>query len=126
MRHRGAVDVGEMAEISPVVNPLAYRREHDLVDVAEPALPLAHELRLEGAVAVPRHLDLDRAAAVGEHRLGPCRRCASCRRLRPVRGVLVIAEVLGHLLIERRLEHRLGHAFNNPAGPVNATPWSRA
>jgi hypothetical protein len=44
------------------------RRQHDLVNARQPALPFAHDDRLEGAVPILGHLDGHRLD-LGEHRL---------------------------------------------------------
>lgn len=74
------------------------------------------DLRLEGRCPIPGHLDLDRAGGVGQHGLGAG---AVANVARPCLGrvVFLIAEVLGHLLIERGFEHRLGQLFEQPVGP---------
>ncbi len=46
---------------------LGVKRQHHLIDTDQSALPLAHDLRLEAARPIARHVDLDRAAAFGEH-----------------------------------------------------------
>jgi hypothetical protein len=48
--------------------PPGVKADDPIVEPVEPGLPLRHDLRLEAAVAVARHRDLDRTAIV-EHRL---------------------------------------------------------
>ena len=84
------------------------QRQHDLVDAVQPPLPLAHDLRVEAAIPVPRDLDLDRTD-LGEHRLCPsavARVAASAAD----RVVLVVAEVVAHLFLECGLHDRLRQA----------------
>ena len=97
-----------------MVNPWAYSDEHDLIDPGQPALPLLHDHRLEGAVPVPGHLDLDLPGGLGQHRLGPGP-VADVGRV-PVLGgtVLLMAQVLGHLLVQRGLQHALGELLEQP------------
>ena len=45
------------------------QRDDLVVEAVEAGLALGHDLRLEGAVAIARHVDLDRAV-LGQHRLG--------------------------------------------------------
>src|SRR5262249_42256106 len=49
--------------------PLGHQRPHQPVPPSQPPLTFTHDLGFEGAVAVPRHVHLDRAD-VGHHRLG--------------------------------------------------------
>jgi hypothetical protein len=44
----------------------------------------------------------------------------------PDRLVLLITQVLGHLLVQRRLDDGLGQLLQQPSGPVNDRPCSRA
>lgn len=86
--------------------PPRGKRQHDLVDAIQPPLPLAHQLRGETAVAITRHLDLDRAD-LSQHRLGP----GAVARVAAIAAgglVLVVAQVLAHLRIQSGLEHLLG------------------
>ena len=93
---------------------LGIQRKHDGVDIARAALPLLHDRRVEAAHPVPRNLDLHRAAVVGQHRLG-ARAIAGVPGVLPGWVVLVIAEVVGHLFIQRGLDHRLGQRLEQPA-----------
>lgn len=65
---------------------------------------------------IPRHVDLDLAGGVGQHRLGSSAG-ADIARPRTGRVMLFIAEVLGHLFVERSLEHRFGELFERPIRP---------
>jgi hypothetical protein len=94
----------------PARHPLRIQRQHDLIHLSEPTLPLLHDLRFERTLPVPRHVNVDFAGGVGvgDHRFraGPV---AHVRRLTIRVGlVLLMPEVLGHLLVERGLEHGLG------------------
>src|SRR5689334_14071216 len=93
------------ALISPVVNPFADRDSTMSSTPAQPPLPLAHDLRIETALTVPRHSNLDRPD-IGEHRLGPTA-VAGVPAILPGRVVLLIAEVVGNLPVQRGLEHPL-------------------
>lgn len=85
---------------------LGGQRQYDLVDTGQPSLALLDDHRIEGAVGVAGHFDLDRAD-LGEHRLGPSP-IAGIARPAPNGVVFVIAQVLGHLRIQRGFEHVLG------------------
>jgi hypothetical protein len=82
------------------------QRQHDLIDAIQTPMPLAHDRRLERAIPITRHLDLDRAD-LGQHRLGPGA-VAGVAAVAAHRVVLVVAQMLTHLGLQRRLEHRLG------------------
>jgi hypothetical protein len=58
------------AATSPVVNPRAVSESTIWSTPSNPPLPLAHDLRVEAAVPIPRDLDLDRTD-LGEHPLRP-------------------------------------------------------
>jgi ethanolamine ammonia-lyase small subunit len=73
------------------------------------------DLRINGAVGVAGHFDLDRPD-LGEHRLGP----SAVTRIAAATAhwvVLVIAQVLGHLSIQRGLQHVLRQLVEQPVGP---------
>ena len=89
------------------------QRQNDLIDAGQPALPFGHDHRLEAAVAVPRYLDGD-LTRVGQHRFGAFP-VAGVAPVSTDRIVLVVAEMLGHLLLQRGLEHGLGQCFQQPA-----------
>ena len=92
---------------------LGIQRQHHLIDPRQPPLPLADDLRLERAIAVPRHPDRHLAAALGQHRLSPGA-VTHIPGLAGRRAVLVMAQVLGQLLVQRRLQHRLGQLLEQP------------
>jgi hypothetical protein len=97
--HGGAVDIAKCAATSPVVNFFAVK------DNTISSMPVSRRWRLlticgsKQAIGVPRHLNLDRAD-LGEHRLGP-RAVAGIAAAAPGRIMLVIAQMLGHLCIQR-------------------------
>ena len=98
----------------PGGQPLGIQRQHHLIDVGQPALPLGDDDRGERAVAVPRHVDGHLTAGIAEHRLG----ALAVTGVPPVpagRGVLVIAQVLGHLRLQGGLEHPLGDLVQQPS-----------
>jgi hypothetical protein len=92
--------------ISPVVNPLAYNDYTTVSTSDSRPLPLLDDHRLEAGVPVAGDLDLDRSD-LGEHRLGPG---AVAGVAAPTADwvVLVIAQVLSHLRVQRGLQHVLG------------------
>ena len=118
--HRGAVDLGQMGGDLPVGEPLGRQRTHQRIDTDQAPATLRHDLRLERRVAIPGHLELHRPH-LGDHRLGAC---AVARVARQVTGrvVRLVAEMLGQLGLQRRLQHRLGQPGQQPAGPHQAHP----
>ena len=85
--------------------------EDDRIDCVErPVLPLAglalgHDLRIEGAVAVARHLEIDRAI-LSQHGLGIAA-VAMIVAAAAGRVALLVAEVVGQLRPERPFQQRL-------------------
>jgi len=82
--------------------------DHDLVDPVQAPLTLPDDLRFMGSVAVPRHVQLDRAG-LGQHRLGSIPVAAVPTALTD-RVADLVTEVIGQLLGQR----------------VPAPPWSSA
>jgi len=97
----------------PGGQPLGIPRQHHLIDPAQPPLPRADDLRLERARPVPGHLDANRAAALGQHRLGPGA-VAHVAGLVARLGMLAMTEVPGHLLTDSRFQDRLGQLLEQP------------
>jgi hypothetical protein len=91
--------------------------QHQLVDLADPAGAFGHDLWLELAVAVARHPDGHRTVR-GRHRLG---RTAVAGIAATVPGGIVplIAEMVGHLGLQRPIEDRLGHLIEQTVDPVD-------
>ena len=116
LAHRCAVDLGEVRTDLPGRQTLGIQRQHDLIDTVQPPLPFAHDLRLERAGTISRRLDLDRAAVLGEHRLGSSA-VADVARPGAGRVVLLITQVLGHLLVQSRLDHRLRQQLEQTVPP---------
>ena len=85
---------------------LGGQRQHDLIDAGQPTLTLLHDHRIKVTVGVSRYLDLDRPD-LGKHRLRSAA-VAGIAAAAPGRVMLVIAQVLGHLGIQRGLQHVLG------------------
>ena len=113
---RRPVDLGEVRRDLPGRQTLGVQREHHLIDPGQPPLALLDDLGFKRRGLVPRHVDLNGACGLGQHRLGPGA-VADVARPRTGRVVLFIAQVLGQLLIERGLEHRLSQLFEQPIGP---------
>ena len=120
LAHRGAVDLREVRADLPGRQALGIQRQHDLIDAGQPPLPLAHDLRLERARPGPaaRRSPPGRWPRSAPSWAG-CRsgRCPSRHRL----AVLLMAQVLGHLLVQRRLQHRLGQLLQQPVRARSAT-----
>ena len=109
----GAVDIGEVRGHLTGGQTPSGQRQHQLVHAVQAPLSFLHDLRLKRAVAIPGHVDLDRPD-LGQHGLGP----GAVARVLAVaadRVVLVIAQVLGDLLLQRGLQHRLGQPGQQPA-----------
>jgi hypothetical protein len=129
LAHRGAVDLGEVGTDLPGGQTLGIQRQHHLVDPRQAPLPLAHDLRIEDAGPITRHIDLDPTGGLGQHRLGPG---AVPNVAVPGPGTgritllallaLLVAQVLGQLLVQRRLQHRLGQLLEQPARPGQRQP----
>ncbi len=77
-----------------------------VVEPLQPGLALARDLRVEAAVAVPRHGQADRAD-VGQQRLAR-HAVAAVPAAAAGRVELLMAQVPGHLLGQRPLQHGLG------------------
>ena len=89
--------------------------EDPVIQAGQPGLALADQLRLKAAVAVARRLDLDRPE-LGLDRLGR-RAVAAIARAAGRRLPGRIAQVLGQLGAQRRLEHPPGELGHQPARP---------
>ncbi len=112
--HLGAVDVGEMGADLPGGQPTGIQRQDHLIDIGETTLTLLDNLRLEGARPIPRHVDLNTAAGIGQHRLGS-ESVAGVATSVSSRVPAVIAQVLAELLVQGGLDDRLGHRLEQPA-----------
>ena len=118
-----AIHVGECTLISPVGRPPRAEARHALIDPVQPALAFPDDARLEGAVAVPGYLDLDRAD-LGEPFSGD-----AVPGVLPVaahRVVLVIAQVVGDLGLEGGLQDRLGQPGQQPPRGRSDSTFERA
>jgi len=81
------------------------QRDDLVVETIQARLALGHDLRLEAAVAITRHLDLDRPV-LGQHRLGGGPVAVVARP--PAGGIaLLVAEMVRQLGAQRTLEQRL-------------------
>jgi hypothetical protein len=76
-------------------------------------LSLLHDLRFERARPIAWNLDLDLAGVLRQHRLRPGAvadvACPGAGRV-----VLLITQVLGHLLVQRGLQHRFRQLLEQP------------
>ena len=89
-------------------------RGKDLLDPVQSALPLLHDLRLEGPITVSWDLDLNVPARLGQHRFR-ARPVPHVRALTILRvPVLLVTEMLGELLVQSRLEHVLREELQQP------------
>ena len=101
---------------------LRIQRQHDLVHIGKPPLPLLHDLRLERPVPVAGNIDADFTRRIGDNRLG-AGPVAHIHRLAPRPSpVLLISQVLGELLVQRRFQNIFGEQLQQPirAGQLQA------
>jgi hypothetical protein len=117
----GPVHVGDVRRDLPVGETLGRQRQHQRLDPLQAALALADNHRLEAGITVPGHLDVDRAD-LGDHRLGPLP-VAGVAPVAALRRVTVVAEVIGHLHLERGLQHLLREVPQQPARADQAQPF---
>jgi hypothetical protein len=103
--HLHAVDLAQVRADVAGGHPARIQRDDPLIEALQPGLALAHDLRLEGPVAVPGHRQVD-GADIGQHGLAGGA-VAVVAAAPPGRVVLVIAQVAGHLLSQSPLQHRL-------------------
>jgi hypothetical protein len=89
------------------------QRQHHLVDAGQAPLPLAYDLRLEAALAIPWHLKFDRAD-VGDDGLRACS-VAGVARSGPGFVVFFVAEVVGELAFQGGLQDLLRQLLQQPA-----------
>jgi len=113
LAHLRAVDLGEVRADLARGQALGIQRQHDLIDPGQPPLPFPGDLRPGRAMPVAGHLDRYLPAGLGQHCLGPGP-VPHVPRIITGRAVLVMTEMLGHLLIQRRLQHRLGQLLQQP------------
>jgi hypothetical protein len=114
IRHVGPVDRCQMRADLPGGQPFRGRRQHHVLDPAQPA----DDPRLEAAVPVPGHTDLDRPD-IGQHRLGP-RAVAGVPAVLAGRVMPVLAEVSSPSSAVSRT--RLVNGCNSPPSPVGCNP----
>ena len=65
-----AEDLREVEADLPGRQAIGIQREHNLINLSEPALTFVHDHRLERAVPIPRHINCDMASRAGQHGLG--------------------------------------------------------
>src|SRR3954452_22122898 len=82
--------------------PAGIQADDPIIKAVQPGLPFGDDLRLEAAVAVARHGDLDRAV-LANHRLARIT-VAAVAAAAAGRVALLIAEVLAQLSAERPFE----------------------
>jgi hypothetical protein len=104
--HLGAVDLREVGPDLAGGQALGDQGDDQVIDPAQPPLPLGHDRRGERAVTVPRHVDLHRPH-VGEHGLGPVP-VAGVPAVTAGRVVPGIPQVSVQLTFQGALEHHLG------------------
>jgi hypothetical protein len=55
----GVIDLSEMRGDVTGGQTAGIQRQHDLIDAGQPTLPHRHDHRLEAAIPIPRHRNLD-------------------------------------------------------------------
>lgn len=110
---RRPVDFSEMGADLTRGQALGVEREDHLVNAGQPPLALDDDHGRERAIPAPRNLDLHWPCRLREHRLGtsPVTRVAGL-----FAGIVMplITEVLGHLLVQGRLDRCLGQHLQQP------------
>jgi hypothetical protein len=111
--HVGAVHLGQMRGDLTGRQTLRRQRDHHVLNPGQSPLTLLHDLRLEAAVPVTGHADVNRTD-LGQHHLAP----------HPVTGVtavvagrvtLVIPQVVGELTVQRRFQDPFGQLLQQTA-----------
>jgi len=115
------------AEISPVVNPFAY---NEIATASTSDRRRCRFATITGSNVPARSrgtLNVDLPRGVGQDRLGPGAVADVPARTTRRRVVLLMAQVLGHPLLQRRLQHRGGDRLEQPvrAGQVLTAGTSR-
>ena len=121
---RAGFGLGEVRGDLTGGQPAGGQRQHDLVDPAQPLLPLAHNGRIEAALPIPRHLDLHRAD-LRQHRLRPM----PLRELPPLRpaGSCLSYPTCSVISASRAVSSTvLVNPASIPPGPTRSTPSARA
>ena len=109
-----ALGLREVGRDLPGRQTSGLQRQHDLINLVQPPLSFLHDHRLERAVPVPGHVQLDVAGGMGQDRLGPGP-VTDIGRLPALGGmVLGMTQMLGHLLVQRRLQHAIGELLQQP------------
>ena len=100
----------------PGSHPAGVKRQDHLIDLADPPLPLHHDLRLECRFPVPRHCDPRRARRRAE-RLA-VRAVPGIPRPVPRRVSLHVTQVIVHFRAQRPLDNPGRQLPDQPARPV--------
>src|SRR5580704_12054187 len=98
-----------MALDLPRRHPPRVHRQDLVVEAAETTLMTRYDLRLEGAIAVPRNLD-HRLPKIALQRLAACAVARVATAL-AAGVVLLIPQVMGQLGVHRTLHQRLRQLF---------------
>src|SRR3954452_11418427 len=108
-----AVELGEVILDVTDAHAAGIEPEDPVIQARQPGLALAHELGLETAVAITRGANRD-GPELGLDRLAPGA-VADVRALR--HAARRVAQMLGQLRPQRRLDHAPGELGQQPAGP---------
>src|ERR1700726_1142407 len=93
----------------PRRHPPRVHRQNLVIESAETALVAGYDLRLEGAIAVPRNLD-HRLTKIALQRLAACAVARVATAL-TAGVVLLIPQVMGQLGVHRTLHQRFSQLF---------------
>jgi len=110
--HLRAIHLGQMGADLTSGQALRRQRQHHVLHTGQAALPLAHDLRLETAITIAGHVNRYRAD-LGQHRL-TTGAVTTVATIAAGRIVLVVAQVVGDLTLQRRLQHPLGQLLQQP------------
>jgi hypothetical protein len=102
--HLGAIDIGQVVGDIAGRHALRIQRQHRVVEPGQPPRVLGHHDRAERADPVSRHVD-PHLADIGAHRLAAA---AVTHVPRPGPLPAVVAQMIGQLDIQRRLQDPLG------------------
>lgn len=112
--------------IPPVVNPLAYNDNTISSTPFNRRYGFTSDLALERPFPITRDVDRDMTAGLAPHRCRPGP-VANVGGFAVRRGlVLVVPEMLGHLLVQRRFQTVLVNCLSSPSDPVSDKPCSLA
>jgi hypothetical protein len=118
-RDTGAVDLAQMLGDVASRHAAGIQRQDHVLDLAQAAFAFGHDRRGEGAVAVTRHFELDRARG-GQHGFAAVPIAGIARSVAGWIAVL-IAQMIGDFDIQSAFEHGFSHLRKQP---IRAIDWN--